>query len=77
MIGVHGVKEVIAEGRVSSSDPDVLVHFVRLGENAVKVWVDTIKVPTAPLWRPTSDFECIEDAIGSTIAWPSANVITE
>lgn len=71
------MKEVIAEGRVSSTDPKALVHFVPLGENAVKVWVDVIKVPNAPLWRPTSEFEFIEDAIGSTIAWPCASIIIE
>ena len=77
MISVHGEKEVIAEGRVSSTDPNVMVHFVRLGEGAVTVWVDIVKVPNAPLWRPTSEFEFIEDAIGSTIAWPSATVASE
>ena len=77
LISVQGAKEVIAEGRVASTDPKSLVHFVPLGENAVKVWVDVIKVPNAPLWRPTSYFEFIEDALGSTIAWPSTNIITE
>ena len=77
LIGVHGAKEVVAEGRVSSIDPNAMVHFVPLGKDAVKVWVDVIKVPNAPLWRPTSEFEFIEDAIGSTVAWPYANVITE
>ena len=76
MISVHGEKEVV-EGHVSSTDPNAMVHFVRLGEGVIKVWVDIVKVPNAPLWRPTSEFEFIEDAIGSTIAWPSANVTAE
>ena len=69
--------EIVAEGRVSSFDPKVLVHFVPLGINAVKVWVDVANAPNARLWRPTSDLQNIEDAVGTTIAWPADKVITD
>ncbi|TYK28558.1 Plant transposase [Cucumis melo var. makuwa] len=64
-----GSGEVIAEGRWSSNDPSVLVHHVPLGLNAVRVWVDTVKIPNSFLWRPTSDIIVIDDALGTTAAW--------
>lgn len=36
--------------------------------NAMRVWVDTPKVPTASVWRPTSELEFIEDVVGTTVA---------
>ncbi|KAA0053344.1 hypothetical protein E6C27_scaffold27G00320 [Cucumis melo var. makuwa] len=56
-----GSGEVIAEGRWSSNDPFVLVHHVPLGPNAVRVWVDTVKIPNSFLWRPTFDIIVIDD----------------
>ena len=43
--------------------------------NAMRVWVDTPKVPTASVWRPTSELEFIEDAVGTTVAWPIDKVL--
>ncbi|CAA7034330.1 unnamed protein product [Microthlaspi erraticum] len=60
----------VAEGRWSSDDPDLTVHFVPLGHDGVRVWVDVVKVSDAEVWRPSSYIECMEDALGSTIAWP-------
>lgn len=77
LIDLSGRREIVAEGRVFSTDPNALVHFVPLGRNAVKVMLDSVKVPNAVLWRPSSELEFIEDAIGTTIAWPAANVIME
>ena len=51
------------------------MHFVPLGNNAVRVWVDVVKVNDAKVWRPTSAIECMEDAIGTTIAWPEDKVV--
>ncbi|KAL5575503.1 hypothetical protein UlMin_017202 [Ulmus minor] len=56
-----GSGEIIAEGRWSSSDPDF--------------WVDVVKTPGAYLWRPTSEMTTIEEAMGSTIAWPADKVL--
>lgn len=75
LLDISGSGEVVAEGRWSSSDPTQLVHFVPLGTNGMRVWVDIPKVPSASLWRPSSEMEFIEDAIGTTIAWPKDKVI--
>lgn len=50
------------------------MHHLRLGPNAMRVWVDVAKKPTAYLWRPTSHMSTIEEAVGSTVAWPSSKV---
>lgn len=70
-----GTGNVDAEGRWSSSDPKVLVHHVSLGPQAVKVWVDLPIKDDVFLWRPNSEMTYIEDAIGSTAAWPSDKVL--
>ncbi|PRQ34073.1 putative transposase, Tnp1/En/Spm [Rosa chinensis] len=74
LLDFSGSGKIVAEGHWSSSDPGELVHFVPLGPNATRVWVDIPRVPTVSLWRPTSELHCIEDAIGTTIAWPSDKV---
>lgn len=74
LIDVRGTGMVVAEGTVSSTDPECLVHSIPLGKDAVRVWVEIVKVKNAPLWRTSSAFDCMEDAIGSTVAWPIANV---
>lgn len=68
-------KRVVAEGRWSSNNPDLTVHFIKLGQNAVRVWVDIVKVNDAAVWRPSSEIECMEDAIGTAIAWPEDHVL--
>lgn len=77
MVDWSGKREIVALGRVSSIDPTAMVHCVPLGRNAIKVWVDLVKIPKARLWRTTSDLEVIEDALDTTIAWPATNVIME
>ncbi|CAH9102603.1 unnamed protein product [Cuscuta europaea] len=75
LLDISGSGKIVAEGHWSSSDPNQLVHFVPLGPNAMRVWVDMPSIPDALLWRPTSELECIKDAVGTTIAWPSKKVV--
>jgi hypothetical protein len=74
LFAVEGTGKIVAEGTISSTNPNDLVHSIPLGPNAIRVWVDIVKDPNASLWRPTSFMECLSDAIGSTVAWPTANV---
>ena len=41
----------------------------------MRVWVDIAKVPSASLWRQSSELQTIEDALGTTVAWPADKVI--
>lgn len=52
-----------------------MCHFVPLGPNASKVWVEVAKIGTAKVWRPTSEIAYISDAIGSTVAWPNDKIL--
>ncbi|CAN7078549.1 unnamed protein product [Brassica oleracea var. botrytis] len=63
-------KQVVAEGRVHSTDPNQMVHFVRLGPNAARVWVDVVLVDDADVWRKSDEMESLKDAHGFSIAWP-------
>ncbi|CAE5959401.1 unnamed protein product [Arabidopsis arenosa] len=65
----------VAEGRVCSTDPAVLIHHVPLGQNASKVWVEVSKIDDACVWRPNSEIEYISDAIGTTVAWPNDKLL--
>ena len=67
---IGGRKQVVTEGRVHSTDPDQMVHFVRMGPNAARVWVDAVIVDDAEVWRKSDEIECLKDAYGSSIAWP-------
>ncbi|CAN6694347.1 unnamed protein product [Malus baccata var. baccata] len=50
------------------------VHHMVLGPNCWKVWVTIVRVENISLYRPTNEFRVLEDAISSTIAWPSKYV---
>ena len=71
----NGTGEKVAEGRVCSTNPADVVHFVPLGPNATKVWVDVAKIGDAPVWRPNSEVEFIADALDTTVAWPNDKLV--
>jgi len=71
----HGLGQRIALGRVFSTDPAEKVHFVPLGPNASKVWVEVSEYDGARVWRPNSEIEFIGDAVGSTVAWPNDKLV--
>lgn len=75
LIDISGKNGVVAVGRWASSNPEQVVHFKRLGPNAVRVWVDSVIVNDAAVWRPCSEIEYMIDAIGTSIAWPIDKVV--
>ncbi|CAA7014673.1 unnamed protein product [Microthlaspi erraticum] len=75
LMDIGGRKLVVAEGRVHSINPDQMVHFVRLGSDAARVWVDIVKVDDAAVWKPSDEIETLKDAHGSSIAWPMDKLV--
>ncbi|XP_010494867.1 PREDICTED: uncharacterized protein LOC104771944 [Camelina sativa] len=75
LLDCSGTREKVAEGRVCSTNPSYVVHFVPLGANATKVWVEVSKVGDAPVWRPNSEIEIIADALGTIVAWPNDKIV--
>lgn len=72
-----GSKELVAEGRVYSSDPNQIINGIPLGPDAKIIWMDNPKKEDAFLWRPIVGMTCIGEAIGKKIAWPESTVVVE
>ena len=66
---------IVAEGRWDSSDPKVTVHGKALGPDFMRVWVDVVILPESYLFRPNNAMLTIQEALGSTVAWPSKKVV--
>uniref|UniRef100_A0A1S8ADB4 Uncharacterized protein n=1 Tax=Citrus limon TaxID=2708 RepID=A0A1S8ADB4_CITLI len=66
MLDLEGSDTVVAEERWSSSDPNALVHHIR---------VDIARQPLKFLWKVTHYMTTIEESVGSTIAWLADRVI--
>ncbi|XP_062108062.1 uncharacterized protein LOC133818949 [Humulus lupulus] len=66
---------IVAEGRWDSSDPKITVHGKPLGPEFMRVWVDVAIVLESYLFRPNHAMLTIQEAVGSTVAWPSKKVI--
>lgn len=62
-------KNIVAEGIIASVDPDTSVHFIKLGPNAWKVWVNVAVEPEVFLFRPNSEMSTIKEDVGPTVAW--------
>ncbi|CAN6545213.1 unnamed protein product [Malus baccata var. baccata] len=66
--------QVVATGEIESTNPEAKVHHMVLGLDCWKVWVTVVRVENISLYRPISEFRVLDDAISSTIAWPSKYV---
>ncbi|KAK9177819.1 hypothetical protein WN943_027008 [Citrus x changshan-huyou] len=64
--------EVVAEGKVASTDPKARVHHMPLGRDCWKVWVESITLgkEDVELYKMTDEARIINEALGSTVAWP-------
>lgn len=71
LLACNNSGERVAEGRVFSTNPPDTVHHAPLGPNASKVLVEVVHVGNAKVWRATSEFQTIADALGSILAWPN------
>nr|WNT94115.1 hypothetical protein [Paeonia lactiflora] len=69
--------EVVANAELVSKDPRKLVHLVKLGPDCWEVRVNQVTVDDVPLYRPTIKMFCLEDAVGSMVAWPSKYITME
>lgn len=63
--------DIVAEGRLMSSDPEDYVNGIPLGPNAVKVLVETAIKPDTFIWRPSDNIFNIGEAVGEIISWPA------
>lgn len=75
LLDIKERKQVVAKGRVISTDPERRVHCAPLGLNAAQVLVDIVQVDDAAVWRTSYEIEYMKDALGSFIAWPTDNLV--
>ncbi|XP_062120437.1 uncharacterized protein LOC133834744 [Humulus lupulus] len=68
-------RNIVAYGYFILNDSKDLVIDDPIGPFVMKVGVDFAREPDAFLWRPTSGITCIEESVGSVIAWPADKVI--
>ncbi|KAL6200265.1 hypothetical protein ACLB2K_030047 [Fragaria x ananassa] len=71
----EGTGLVVARGKISSVDLTIKVHGYNLGPDCYRVVVEEAVVPRAEFYRPQPEFSAMEDAIGSTIAWPTKYIV--
>ncbi|XP_028068780.1 uncharacterized protein LOC114271350 isoform X2 [Camellia sinensis] len=72
----EGSNLVVAEGQIASRDPKSKVHHATLGALCWKVWVNHVTV-NVPLFRSTREMYDLQDAIGSTVGWPSQFILLD
>ncbi|KAL6183404.1 hypothetical protein ACLB2K_044815 [Fragaria x ananassa] len=71
----EGTDLVVARGKISAIDPTTKVHGYSLRPNCYRVVVEEVVVPRAEFYRPQHEFSAMEDAVGSTIAWPTKYIV--
>lgn len=65
-----GTGDFVAKAEIASTDPISLVHHIPLGPDCYKVWVTDVLLSSVPLFRHSNEFSSLDDAKGSTVAWP-------
>ena len=67
--------EVVAEGKIVSSDPKELCNEVPLGPNAKKNLIVHPRKLDVFLWRPSPGLVYIRDAKDEIVVWPADKVV--
>lgn len=68
------MEEVVAEGKIASTDPRAKVHHMPLGRDFWKVWVEEVIDGDVKLCRATDEAQRLGEALGSTVAWPKSSI---
>ncbi|MCL7030765.1 hypothetical protein MKW94_010296 [Papaver nudicaule] len=67
--------EVVDDATIFETDPEKVVHGFLLGFGAYSVCVLCAHVQKAHLFRPTSEFQFVDEAEGSFVAWPKDKIL--
>lgn len=71
----NGCDEIVAEGRVLSSDSNELVYQIPLGPNAMKILIEFPRITDAYLWRTAATMTRVGEAKDMIVAWPADRVV--
>ncbi|KAI3950094.1 hypothetical protein MKW98_008539 [Papaver atlanticum] len=67
--------EVVADTLINETDPAQEIHGMPIGFGAYTVCVLTAHVMTAHVYKPTSEFKYVGNAVGSVISWPKDRIM--
>ncbi|KAL5864762.1 hypothetical protein ACOSQ3_002276 [Xanthoceras sorbifolium] len=60
--------QIVAEGRISSTNSKDKIHNMPLGRGYCRVWIDVVFIDIK-VCRSTDEYEILSEAIGSSVAW--------
>lgn len=67
--------EVVADAKISETDPTHEIHGRPIVFGAYTVCVLISHVEGAHVYKPTSEFKYVFDAVGSIISWPKDQIV--
>ncbi|XP_026405304.1 uncharacterized protein LOC113300297 isoform X2 [Papaver somniferum] len=67
--------EVVADAEICETDPAKEIHGMPIGFGAYTVCVLTTHVMNAHVYKQTSEFKYVADAVASVISWPKDRIV--
>ncbi|KAL5787354.1 hypothetical protein ACOSP7_004303 [Xanthoceras sorbifolium] len=60
--------QIVAEGRISSTNSKDKIHNMPLGRGYWRVWIDAVSIDIK-ICRSTDEYEMLSQAVGSSVVW--------
>ncbi|KAL5732383.1 hypothetical protein ACOSQ2_032075 [Xanthoceras sorbifolium] len=60
--------QIVAEGRISSTNSKDKIHNMPLGKGYWRVWIDAVSIDIK-VCQSTNEYEMLSQAVGSSVAW--------
>ncbi|XP_062029929.1 uncharacterized protein LOC133745808 [Rosa rugosa] len=77
LLNWEGTSEVVARGHISDIHPESKVHGYKLGPDCYRISIEEVIMPGAVFYRSQPEFVIMEDALGSTVAWPIKYIVSD
>ncbi|XP_040365495.1 uncharacterized protein LOC121050192 isoform X1 [Rosa chinensis] len=77
LLNWEGTSEVVARGHISDIHPESKVHGYKLGPDCYRIAIEEVVMPDAVFYRSQPEFVTMEDALGSTVAWPIKYILCD
>ncbi|XP_062017879.1 uncharacterized protein LOC133734269 [Rosa rugosa] len=77
LLNWEGTSEVVARGYISDINPESKVHGYKLGPGCYRIAIEEVVMSDAEFYRSQPEFVTMEDALGSTVAWPIKYIVCD
>ncbi|XP_062011905.1 uncharacterized protein LOC133728512 [Rosa rugosa] len=77
LLNWEGTSEVVARGYISDINPESKVHGYKLGPDCYRIAIEEVVMSDAEFYRSQPEFVTMEDALGSTVAWPIKYIVCD